>query len=365
MAEKYRVGIIGRTGRGNYGHGLDTVWEAIPSTEVIAVADEDADGRAKAAKRTGAHHAYADYRQMLAKEKLDIVAVAPRWIDCHRDMVLAVAAAGCHIFLEKPMSRTLAEADEMIDACDRAGVKTLIAHQTRYNPVIAQVENLIREGKLGDILELRGRGKEDRRGGGEDLMVLGTHIMDLMCLFSGRPKWCFATVKERGKPVTAREVRDGNEGIGPLAGDEIHAMYGFDSPAIGTFSTHKAQHGASSRFALHILGSLGMLAIRTSAEVYFCADPSWNPARSKTDWVRVTSQGVGKPETRDDLRLHCGNVFAVTDLLHAIESGARTKGGLDEGRAALEMILAVYDSHRRRAPVPMPLTERRHPLELL
>ncbi len=49
-AKKYRVGVIGRTGKGNYGHGLDRVWSAIPQAEVIAVADEHAGGRAKAAK---------------------------------------------------------------------------------------------------------------------------------------------------------------------------------------------------------------------------------------------------------------------------------------------------------------------------
>ena len=50
-----------------------------------------------------------------------------------------------------------------------------------------QVQLMIREGVLGDIVELRGRGKEDRRGGGEDLMVLGTHIMDLMRMCGGEP----------------------------------------------------------------------------------------------------------------------------------------------------------------------------------
>src|SRR5262249_8700074 len=161
---------------------LDTVWATVPETEVIAVADEDERGRADAAKRTGAQRAYADYQAMLDKEKLDIVAVAPRWLDCHRDMVLDAAQRGCHIFLEKPLCRMLAEADEMVAACERHHVKLAIAHQTRYSPRLERVQELIGEGRIGQILELRGRGKEDARGGGEDLMVLGTHIMDLIRL---------------------------------------------------------------------------------------------------------------------------------------------------------------------------------------
>ena len=54
MTKTYRVGIIGRTAKGNYGHGLDTVWAGIPIVEVVAVADEDEKGRTDAAKRTRA-----------------------------------------------------------------------------------------------------------------------------------------------------------------------------------------------------------------------------------------------------------------------------------------------------------------------
>ena len=102
----YRVAVIGRTGRGNYGHGLDVVWLQIPNTTIVAVADENEAGRAAAAKRLGARTAYADYRQMLQKERPRIVSVAPRFLDCHRDMVVACAEAGASVLLEKPLCRT-------------------------------------------------------------------------------------------------------------------------------------------------------------------------------------------------------------------------------------------------------------------
>src|SRR5205085_7551772 len=124
----------------------------------------------------GASNAYADYRQMLEKEKPQIVSVADRHLDLHRDMVVACARAGASIFLEKPMARTLAEADEMVRACEMHHVKLAIAHQTRYSPRLQRVREMIAGGRLGDVIELRGRGKEDQRGGGQDLMVLGTHI---------------------------------------------------------------------------------------------------------------------------------------------------------------------------------------------
>ena len=107
---KYRVAVIGRTGRGNYGHGLDVVWNDIEQAEVVAVADQDSKGRAAAARRLKAPRAYADYHQMLEEERPQIVSVAPRWLDCHREMVLACAEYGCHVFLEKPMCQTLEHA---------------------------------------------------------------------------------------------------------------------------------------------------------------------------------------------------------------------------------------------------------------
>src|SRR3954451_10328774 len=117
--KRYRVAIIGRTGKGNYGHGLDTVWLNNDRAEIVAVADEDEKGRAAAATRLKAPNAYADYKEMLAKEKPQIVSAADRFLDTHRDMVIACAEVGASMFLEKPLCRTLAEADEMIAACDK------------------------------------------------------------------------------------------------------------------------------------------------------------------------------------------------------------------------------------------------------
>lgn len=368
IKNKFRVAVIGRTGRGDYGHGLDVVWKDISQAEVVAVADEDEQGRNAAAKRLGAAHAYADYREMLEKEKPQIVSVAPRWLDCHHDMVLACAEAGCHMFLEKPVARSLAEADEMVEACRKRNLKVVVAHQARYSPRLPHVLDLIRDGRLGDLLELRARGKEDQRGGGEDLMVLGTHMMDLMRLLAGNPTWCSARVFEKGRPLNKDGVRDGDEGIGPLAGDELEATFGFASPTLGYFATHRARHGVNDRFGLRVYGSKGILTIGTGTfpPIYFTEDPAWAPGQSKAHWIEITSAGLGEPEPAPDTSPQTpGNILIAQDLLAAIEADRQPKGSIEDGRAALEMILAVYESHRVNAPVALPLKNRRHPLTML
>lgn len=362
---KYRVAVIGRTGKGGYGHGLDVVWKRLDNVEIVAVADENESGRAAAAKKLGVQKTYADYRQMLEKEKPQIVSVADRWLDAHRDMVVACAEAGASIFLEKPMCRTLTEADEMVAACEKHHVKLAIAHQTRYSPTMRHVRALIADGKLGQILEIRGRGKEDPRGGGQDLMVLGTHIFDLMRLLVGDPGWCLSTILHNGKSATRADIRSGGEGMGPILGDHINATYGFPRGVSGFFGTHRARDGVSKRFGVSIYGSKGILQLSTGAlpAAYFIEDPTWSPGRGSATWQSITSNGLGKPETISDSSLTQGNEWIVRDLIEAIEKDRQPLGSIYDGRAALEMILAVYESWRLKGVVELPLKNRKHPLQ--
>src|SRR2546423_654446 len=167
MPRPFRVAVIGRTGRGNYGHGIDVVWREVKDVQIVAVADENEAGRQAAQKRLGCKNAYADYRDMLKKERPHIVSVADRHLDQHRDMVVACAEAGANMFLEKPLCRTLQEADEMVAACEKHHVKLAIAHQTRHSPRLARIKEILSGPKVfGDLEEMRASAKTDYRAGG-------------------------------------------------------------------------------------------------------------------------------------------------------------------------------------------------------
>jgi predicted dehydrogenase len=363
---KYRVAIIGHTGRGNYGHGHDVVWLQFKDRcEIVGVADADEKGRAEAVKRLEAPKAYADYRLMLDETKPHIVAICPRWLDGHRDMALAAAERGCHIYIEKPLCRSPAEADEIIAACEKRNLKLAIGHQTRYSPKMQAIREIIDSGQLGTVLELRGRGKEDPRGGGEDLWVLGSHVFNLINFFGGEPKWCFARVEQNGKPVTKADVKAGNEGIGPLAGDHLMAMYGMDSGATAYFGSKRGMGaGGESRFGLQIFGSKGVIDMITGhlPSVQFLPDPLWSPGRSQKQWIPVSSAGIGKPEPLKEGGLPAGNILIVKDLLSAIENDRQPECNIYEGRQTIEMICAVFESQRVGGPVTFPLKTRVNPL---
>ncbi|MBX6315644.1 MAG: Gfo/Idh/MocA family oxidoreductase [Isosphaeraceae bacterium] len=364
----YRAAVIGRTGRGDYGHGLDVAFRDHPKLKVVAVADDDPKGLAAAAKRLGVDRAYPDYRTMLDREKPQFVAVAPRWLDGHREMIIACAERGIHVFCEKPLAPALADCDAIVEACERSHTKLAIAFQTRYGPRYERVKELIASGAIGEVLELRGRGKEDRRGGGEDLMVLGSHLMDLFRGLLGEAAWCFARVTDRGRPVGRAEVRQGAEGIGPLAGDRIDAMYGFaGTPVVAHFATARPKE-PGRRFGLQILGSRGRIDLGTGwlPPARLLADPTWSGASDDAHWVEITSAGLGKPEPLPPGGLGEANQLIVTDLIHAVETDTQPRASVYDGRASIEMILACYASHFRSGLVTLPLADRRrHPLEAL
>src|SRR4051794_15632370 len=198
-------------------------------------------------------------------------------------------------------------------------------------------------------------------------MVLGVHIMVLFRGLLGEATWCFARVTEHGGPIGRADVRNGAEGIGPLAGDRVDAMYGFaNSPAVAHFATSRPRE-PGQRFGLQILGSKGRIDLGTGwlPPARLLADPAWSGATGP-GWVEITSAGVGKAETLTANDLIEANRRIVADLIRAVEADAQPRASVYDGRAAVEMVLACYASRSRGGPVTIPLADRaRHPLETL
>ena len=354
------VGVIGHTGQGNYGHGEDTVWLKIPQTKIVAVADADPKGLADAAQRLGGVKAYADYKVMLAEAKPDIAAICPRHIHEHRDMIVAAVESGVKgIYVEKPFVRTLAEADEIVKLCADKGVRLAIAHRNRYHPVVDVVKQLVASGEIGELKEVRVRGKQDQRGGGLDLWVLGGHGFNLATLFTGPATSCEATILVEGGPATKADVRPGDEGVGLIVGDEIHARYETKSGIPLYFDSKKGTPAKGTPFGARLIGTKGVISLQIDEEPL---------AILERDGVKtpITTAGIGKPESIKDIKLvNGGHHGAVRDLLAAIAEKREPLCGPKAGLETVELTLAVFASFAADGKkVTLPLADRHHPFPL-
>jgi predicted dehydrogenase len=352
------VGVIGHTGQGNYGHGEDTVWLKIPQTMIITVADADPKGLAEAAKRLGGVKAYADYKVMLASAKPDIVAICSRHIHEHRDMIVAAIEAGVKgIYIEKPFVRTLAEADEIVKLCAEKGVRLAIAHRNRYHPVVDVVKQLVASGEIGELKEVRVRGKQDQRGGGLDLWVLGGHGFNLATLFTGPATSCEATILVEGRPATKADIRTGDEGVGLIVGDEIHARYETKSGIPLYFDSKKGSWTKGTPFGARLIGTKGIISLQVDEEPLAILERDGK----KTP---ITTAGIGQAEPIKDIRLvNGGHHGAIRDLLAAIKEQREPLCGPKAGLETVELTMAVFASFAADGKkVTLPLADRQHPL---
>ncbi|MEY4445876.1 MAG: hypothetical protein RL444_989 [Verrucomicrobiota bacterium] len=352
------VGVIGHTGQGNYGHGEDTVWLQIPATRIVAVADADPKGLALEAKKLGGVKAYADYKVMLDEVKPDIAAICPRHIHEHHEMILAAVAAGVKgIYIEKPFVRTLAEADEVVKLCAEKGVRLAIAHRNRYHPVIPLIKKLVDAGEIGELKEVRVRGKQDQRGGGLDLWVLGGHGFNLATIFTGPATSCQASILVEGRPATKADIRPGDEGVGPIVGDEAHARYETKSGIPLYFDSKKGTWTKGTPFGARLIGIKGVISLQIDEEPVAILERDGK----KTP---ITSAGIGQPEPIKDIRLiNGGHHGAIRDLLAAIAEKREPLCGPKDGLETVELTLAVFASFvAGGAKVTLPLADRAHPL---
>ena len=351
-----KAAVIGHTGRGDYGHGLESIFADRPGIELVALADPDPEGRARTAAKIGAPRAYADYREMLSRERPQLVSLAMRQADQHHEIGLAVLRGGAHLYSEKPFTTTPAEADELLAEATRRNLKIAVAHTMRMMPVVVRLKQALAEGLLGEIVELRAYGKQDARAGGEDMMVLGSHLFDLMRLFLGDPLWCTARVQWQGRDITRAEGRLVKDNVGRVAGDEVFAQFAFAKGVNATFTSAAPLRETVGHWGIEFLGSQGVARINCDIEpnVFIRRSTLWK-SEGKTDrWEPLAASVVKSPPGP--------NPGPVGDWLEAIARDREPECSGRNGAWAVEMVMGVYQGAISQGRVAFPLVDRGHPL---
>ncbi|MBI2190471.1 MAG: Gfo/Idh/MocA family oxidoreductase [Planctomycetes bacterium] len=359
----FRVGIIGHTGRGAYGHWLDLAFVGVDGADIVSVSDPDEAGRLGAMERTGAPRGYADYRAMLRAERPDIAVVASREIGDHLEMVLAAAEHGAHIYLEKPSAASPEEVDRMMEACRRASLLLVVAHPWRGHPPIQRVAiPLIRSGKIGQPRLARIYGMGGHHGGDQLFLDLYPHFFDFLWQLFGPPLWCHAHLTRDGRSVTAADLKPGAEGMGLVAGNGIKAYYAFEQGFAADFESYQGD-GKEVPYRIDLHGTAGTLSLPgpMSNQPDITYHPLVNPPiRGDSRWEVIPAEPP--PDDQKWQRAHHRMARSMMDML----LGRKPEFELVQGpnaRLYLEMAMMAHASHMKGCRVSLPLPDGKNPFD--
>jgi predicted dehydrogenase len=154
MSATYRVGVAGLI----HDHVWNMLrwWKESQGAELVAVADDNGPLRERAQREFGIPRTYAQYREMLEREPLDIVMIAMDNAGT-AEIVEAAAQKKIHVMSEKPMAATLQQADRMLAAARKSGIQLMINWPTAWSPAFQTLDRIVREGRLGNLVNIRYR----------------------------------------------------------------------------------------------------------------------------------------------------------------------------------------------------------------
>ena len=253
--EKIKVGVIG-TGRIGKLH-LENLAIRIPSAEVVAVADVFVEGAEEIAGRFGIKTVTADYREIISNKDVEAVVICSP-TDTHAQYTIEAAEAGKHIFCEKPLDLSIEKIQKVLDVIDKTGVKLMIGFNRRFDPNYAKVQQVVRDGKIGEPHILKITSRDPSPPPAEYIAVSGGMFLDMTIHDFDMARF---VVGSEVSEVYAKTNVLVDPAIGE-AGDvdtAITILY-FENGAIGTIdNSRKAVYGYDQR--LEIFGSEGMVKI--------------------------------------------------------------------------------------------------------
>lgn len=341
-------------------HAVGAVYGAQATPRCLAIADRDAASAAAAAKELGFERGEGDWRRLLDDPAIDVVDICtPNHM--HFEMAAAALEAGKHVYCEKPLALSVAEAERLADLARRTGKVHAVGLNYTTNPLIRTAQEMIVAGEIGEPVAFSGRYFEDymaspdvpfgwrcerRLAGAGALADLGSHLINLVHYLLGRPARIMGDVQtvigRRRDPVTGEQRRVENEDI-------ARAFFELESGIPATLEISRIATGRKCGLAFDIFGSEGALAFdqerMNEIRVYAAGD---RPGRAGFRTV------LAGPEHGDYARF-CpapGHGLGINDLkiieLHrlidAIEGGAAFYPDFDEGLAVQRVMEAIEQS---------------------
>ncbi len=269
-----------------------------PKPVMKAICGRDEAGVKQAAEQFGWESYETDWASLIARSDIDLIDInAPS--NAHKDIAIAAAKAGKHIFCEKPLALTLADAREMLEAVEAAGVTHMVGFNYRFAPAVLLAKKLVDEGRLGEIYHFRAHFLQDwivdpdfplvwrldkEVAGSGSHGDLGAHLIDMAHFLVGEMQEVIGMsetfIKERPKPesmtgLSAKGSADAPRG--PVTVDDATLfMTRFTNGALGSFEATRFAPGHRCTNSFEINGSKGSVRFdferMNELQVYFVDD---------------------------------------------------------------------------------------------
>jgi predicted dehydrogenase len=295
---------------------------------------------------------HTDYRALLDDPSVDVVCVgAPNYL--HRDVVIDAARAGKHIICEKPLARTLAEADEMTAACQSAGVLLLYAEERCFAPKYVRAKQLVDEGALGRVFHVSHSEQHDgphsdwfwnvQRSGGGVLMDMGCHAIEF-CRWMYDKAAVISVTAELGTYMHGDRTEEDDHAVGILR---------FEGDRIGVIVVSWAKRGGMDDHA-EMIGTGGVSyvdLVRGSALPTFSSSGYGYSAEKAP-----SSRGWSYPMF--DEVWNYGYVAEMQHFIDCVRGQAEPLETGEDGREVLRILYSMYRAAATGGTVPVAVNDR-------
>lgn len=294
---------------------------------------------------------YNDYKKMLNEHPdIDIVAIATD-SGVHAEIALWCIKHGFNVIVEKPMTMSISDAEEIIRLSEEKGVKVSVCHQNRFNVAIQEMRRALEAGRFGRIshgsINVRwNRGKQYY----DQATWRGKWASDGGCLFNqcihgiDLLRWMMGDEVEEVYGVTKQQFHDYLE-----CEDIGMAVVKFKNGAVGTIEGTVNVYPKNLEETLYLFGETGTVKIggtsTNNIDVWDFADESDEDSKNK-GLQEATSNVYGN-----------GHTSLYADVIDSIKNDRKPYIDAVAGRNAVEMILAIYQSAATGQPVKLPLKD--------
>ena len=315
-------------------HSHAAAFHAVPSTVVAAVCDVVPASTERYKTLWGDVPTYSDYRQMLEREHLDLLSiVTPDHL--HADIFVDACAAGVKgIFCEKPIATTLADADRMIAAAAKYGVKVVVNHTRRFDPFYRQAKWLIDQGTIGKLSRVIGT------MGGERAMLFERHHRDTIAFFADSdPEWLIAELDDEGRQWGTAYMGTGGRDASSEPGATAYIRF-----KNGVRAVYNGSKTTTTNFELDLQANPAVIRISDQfGEIFRC--------RSKA--AALTSQSLPA-----SIVMTSGMVAAVEELVRKPRGERRRReGAAGRSHHARNPLGILVSADAGAARVDFPLVE--------